>query len=324
MRPDVSVVMGVRDDAPYLTETVESVLSQEGPRLELVVVDDGSTDGSREILRSYAVRDPRIRVVEQQHEGLTRALIRGCAMAGAEYVARQDAADVSRPGRLAAQAAALGADACVALVSCWTDMCGPEWEYLHTRRGSGRAELPVDAVERRNGKAALVDAPTHHGSVMFRRRAYDRVGGYREEFYLAQDRDLWYRLAEEGRLQVLARPLYAARVLPDSRTSTHRDVQLRLGRLALEALDLRCRGRGDDAVLGEARGLRPDAAPDDRSRAAAYYFVGEALRRNGDPRSVRYLRKALSLDAGSGKAWARLAQAGVERGLARLRGRWSG
>ena len=321
MKHDVSVVMAVRNDAPYLTETMESVLSQEGPRLEVVVVDDGSTDGSREILRSYAVRDPRVRVVEQEREGLTRALIRGCAMAVAEYIARQDAADVSRPGRLATQAAALDADASVVLVSCWTDICGPAWEFLHTRRGTGRAARPLDAVERRNGKAALADAPTHHGSVMFRKGAYDRVGGYREEFYLAQDRDLWYRLAEEGRLLVLERPLYAARVLPDSRTSTHREVQLRLGRLALEALDLRRRGGGEAAVLEEARRLRPYAAPDDRSRAAAYYFVGEALRRNGDPRSVAYLRKALGLDAASGRTWARLAQAGVGRGLARLRGR---
>jgi hypothetical protein len=174
----------------------------------------------------------------------------------------------------------------------------------------------------RDGKAALVDDPTHHGSVMFRKRAYDRVGGYRAEFYLAQDRDLWYRLAEVGRLQVLPRPLYAVRVLPDSRTSTHREVQLRLGRLALEALDLRRRGRGDGPALEQARSLRPDAAPDDRSRAAALYFVGEALRRNGDVRGIAYLRRALRLNSGSGRAWTRLAQAGLGYGLARLKGSW--
>ncbi|HEY7472631.1 MAG TPA: glycosyltransferase [Gemmatimonadota bacterium] len=322
MKPHVSVVMGVRDDAPYLRETLDSVLSQAGPRLEVIVVDDGSTDGSREILRRYAETDARVRVVEQANQGLTIALIRGCAMAGADYVARQDAADLSRPGRMAAQAAALDADPSLAFVSCWTDVCGPEWEFLHTRRGTGRAARPVDAVGTRDGRAVLVDDPTHHGSVMFRKRAYDRVGGYRAEFYLAQDRDLWCRLAEEGRLQVLPRPLYAVRVLPDSRTSTHREVQLRLGRLALEALDLRRRGRGDQPALEQARSLRPEAAPDDRSRAAAFYFVGEALRRNGDPRCIPYLRRALRLDSGSGRAWARLAQAGLGRGLARLRGSW--
>lgn len=322
MKPDVSVVMGVHDAAPYLAETVDSILSQEGPRLELVVVDDGSRDGSREILRGYAERDSRVHLVEQENQGLTRALIRGCGMVRAEYVARQDAADVSRPGRLAAQSAALDADPALAFVSCWTDLCGPEWEFLYTRRGSGRAEHPLDAVGSRDGRAMLLDAPTHHGSVMFRKRAYDHVGGYREAFFLAQDRDLWYRLAEEGRLQVLPRPLYAARVLPASRTSTHREIQLRLGRLALRALELRQQGRSEEEAVNEARGLRPDAVPDDSSRAAAYYFVGEALRRNGDGRAIAYFRKALALDAVDGRTWARLAQAGVGQGLSRLTWPW--
>jgi glycosyltransferase involved in cell wall biosynthesis len=322
MRPEVSVVMGVRDDAPYLAETMDSVLSQEGPPLELIVVDDGSIDGSREILRRYAENDPRVHLVEQANMGLTRALIQGCALASAEYVARQDAADVSRPGRLAAQSAALDADQSLAFVSCWTEHCGPEWEFLYTRRGTGRAVRPVDAVGNRGGRVALVDSPTHHGSVMFRKRAYDRVGGYREAFYLAQDRDLWYRLAEEGRLQVLPQPLYAARVLPTSRTSIHRKVQLRLGRLALRALELRQQGCSEEEVVREAESLRPDAVANDRSRAAAYYFIGEALRRNGDRRCIAYLRKALALDAANGRTWARLAQAGARHGIARLRRPW--
>ena len=138
MTPDVSVVMAVHDDAPYLEETIDSVLSQAGPSLELILVDDGSTDGSRAILELYAERDTRVRLVPQEHLGLTRALIAGCSLAAAQYIARQDAADVSRPGRLVAQKAALDADRSLAFVSCWTDMCGPEWEFLHRRRGTRR------------------------------------------------------------------------------------------------------------------------------------------------------------------------------------------
>jgi glycosyltransferase involved in cell wall biosynthesis len=303
MKPEVSVVMAVHDDAPYLEETIDSILSQEGPALELVVVDDGSTDGSREIVRRYAGLDRRVRIVEQENRGLTRALIRGCAIVTTEYVARQDAADVSRPGRLAAQAAALEADEGLAFVSCWTDMCGPEWEFLYTRR--------------------KVDGPTHHGSVMFRKSAYDRVGGYREEFYLAQDWDLWYRLEEVGRLRVLEEVLYAARVLPASRSSTYRETQLRLGGLARRALEFRQEGHSEIEVIREAGELRPGATAGEASRAAAYYFIGEALRRNRDRRSIGYFRKSLALKALDGRTWVRLAQASLYQGLCRASRWWS-
>lgn len=324
MKPEVSVVMGVHDDAPYLAETMDSVLSQTGPPIELVVVDDGSTDGSREILRRYAEEDPRVRVVEQENRGLTLALIRGCGLAAAGIVARQDAADVSRPGRLAAQRDALTADPALAFVSCWTDVCGPGWEYLYTQRGTGRAEWPLEVVARDGGRATLLDHPPHHGSVMFRKSAYDRVGGYRESFYLAQDRDLWFRLAEVGRLQVLPRAWYAARVLPDSRTSTYRDTQIRLMELARRAFDARQEGRSEDDLLRAASALRPDGRPDARSRAAAHYFIGEALRRNADPRCLDYLRRSVALDRWEGRAWARLAQAGVRQGLSLLGWPWKG
>lgn len=323
MKPDVSVVMAVHDDAPWLAETMDSVLSQAGPSIELVVVDDGSTDGSVEILRSYAAEDSRVRLMEREHRGLTAALIAGCTAAAADLVARQDAADVSRPGRLAAQHEALASDSSLVFVSCWTDICGPEWESLHTRRGTGRAASPLDAVGREDGRAVLLDAPTHHGSVMFRKRAYDLVEGYREAFFLAQDRDLWYRLAEVGRLQVLAQAWYAARVLPDSRTSTHQETQLRLGRLARRAFEVRQEGRSDAEIVREAEGLRPGAKPDARSRAAAYYFVGEALRRNADARCIEYFRRSLALDPSEGRAWARLAQAGARQGLSLLGWRWT-
>jgi glycosyltransferase involved in cell wall biosynthesis len=322
MKPEVSVVMAVHDEEIWLGETLDSVLSQSGPSIEVVVVDDGSTDGSGAILRRYAEEDPRVRLFEREHRGLTRALIEGCAVAEAEFIARQDAADVSRPGRLAAQHEALMSDPKLAFVSCWTDVCGPEWEYLYTQRGTGRAVRPLEVVGRENGRAVLLDFPPHHGSVMFRKRAYEAVGGYREAFYLAQDRDLWFRLAEAGRLQVLARACYAARVLPDSRTSTHREVQLRLGRIARRAFEARREGASEAELLREASGLRPAGRPDPRSRAAAHYFVGEALRRNGDARCLRYFRRSLALDPLEARAWARFAQAGARQGLALLGVPW--
>ena len=99
--PLISVVMSVFNDARHIAATLDSVLSQEDADLEFIVIDDGSTDETGQILDGYAVRDPRLRVVHQENSGLTCSLIRGCALARGKYIARQDGGgDVSLPGRL--------------------------------------------------------------------------------------------------------------------------------------------------------------------------------------------------------------------------------
>ena len=101
--PAISVVMGVFNEAAVLAPTLDSILAQTERDFELIVVNDGSTDPRvGEILAEYARRDARLRVLTQANAGLTRALIDGCARASAPWIARQDADDVSLPGRLAA------------------------------------------------------------------------------------------------------------------------------------------------------------------------------------------------------------------------------
>src|SRR6266496_3005617 len=101
--PDVSVVMSVYNGADHLRETIDSILAQEGVAFELIVVNDGSTDQSAKILEEYASRDKRVRVFQQENQGLTRSLIRGCSEARGKYIARQDAGDVSLTDRLVKQ-----------------------------------------------------------------------------------------------------------------------------------------------------------------------------------------------------------------------------
>src|SRR5215472_5045758 len=98
--PEVSVVMSVYNNAPDLARTLDSILSQEGVDFEFIVVNDGSSDQSGQILNKYAQRDSRLRIIHQENAGLTRALIRGCDVARGEYIARQDAGDFSLPDRL--------------------------------------------------------------------------------------------------------------------------------------------------------------------------------------------------------------------------------
>ena len=96
--PEVSVVMSVYNGASHLAATLDSILSQEGVELEFIVVNDGSSDKSGQILNDYAQRDSRLRIIHQENTGLTRALIRGCDAARGEFIARQDAGDISLPG----------------------------------------------------------------------------------------------------------------------------------------------------------------------------------------------------------------------------------
>ena len=122
--PEVSVVMSVYNGATDLRTSVDSILSQEGVNLELIVVNDGSTDNSANILQEYAGSDERVRVISQQNQGLTRALVVGCAAARGEYIARQDAGDISLPGRLIKQLNTISENPDSAFVLCGRDLSG--------------------------------------------------------------------------------------------------------------------------------------------------------------------------------------------------------
>src|SRR5580765_6438409 len=99
--PAVSVLMAVRNGAPWVREVAESVLSQTAPDLELIVVDDGSTDATPDTLAS--IGDSRVRVERQPPRGLTPSLNRALSLARAPLIARLDADDLALPERLACQ-----------------------------------------------------------------------------------------------------------------------------------------------------------------------------------------------------------------------------
>src|SRR2546425_11594525 len=100
--PRVTVLMSVCNAAPFIAEATESILGQSFGDFELLVIDDGSTDGSADIVAGYA--DPRVRIIRNgRNVGLTRSLNHGLAAARGELIARQDADDVARRERLARQ-----------------------------------------------------------------------------------------------------------------------------------------------------------------------------------------------------------------------------
>jgi glycosyltransferase involved in cell wall biosynthesis len=313
IRPDVSVVMGVHNGGTRLRGSLESILAQDKMSLELIVVNDGSQDDTGTILDEYARCDRRVTIVSQPHGGLTKALAAGCSLARADYIARQDSGDVSLPGRLVIQKETLDATPELSFVSCWTEFKGPASETLFVNMGSGGARTPT-LILNAGQRWGVIDGPTHHGSVMFRRIAYVRAGGYRDAFYFGQDWDLWYRLAEIGHFQVVGRVLYRATLDPGI-SSRQRKAQRAAARLSMEALRLRMRGLSDDLVLERARQIGPASEGQSRKQSADYlYFVGECLRRRGDKRAREYFRRAVASDRLAWRAWIRLAQMNVSGG----------
>lgn len=303
--PLVSVVMGVYNAAPTLVASLDSILAQQGVEFEFIVVDDGSTDATAALLAARAVSDPRLRVVRQSNAGLTRALVAGCALARGRYIARQDADDVSLPGRLRAQAQYLEAHEDDVLVGCDYELVGPGGELLRVHRGA--TDGASDLLDR-HGRA--VPGP-HHGTVMFRRDAYERVGGYRPAFYFAQDIDLWSRLLEVGGLGYVGEVLCRVSFDPRSITGRHRAAQQRLRQLILEGATARRAGGSDAAYVSQAAALGPQASgagasPTERTQIDAAYFIGSCLFDRADGRARRYLLRVVRDRPGHWRAWSKL------------------
>ncbi len=288
--PHVSVVMSVYNGAESLRDSVESVLSQEGVDFEFIIVNDGSTDASASLLDGFAVTDARIRLLHQTNQGLTKALINGCALARGDYIARQDCGDRSLPGRLRAQLQAMQLHPVAALMSCGTRFVGPNLEPLYDVTLTGvQAETGLQTLE-----LTWLRGPAHHGSTFFRRDLYERVGGYREQFYFAQDLDLWTRMVENGRHVAMPDLLYQATFALGSISSLQRQRQIECATLILECARLRRDGQSDAPVLSRARQIVPERGKASSTEtASALYFVGTCLSKRRDPRARRYYREAL-------------------------------
>jgi glycosyltransferase involved in cell wall biosynthesis len=214
----VSVLIPARDAAATLGACLASVARQRAADLECVVVDDGSTDATPEIAATFAGRDARFRVVATPARGLVAALNAGLAHCCGRFVARLDADDLMHRDRLAAQVAALDADASLAGVGCHV-RCFPRRtlrpglrDYETWLRG---ITSPQDVARER-----FVECPLPHPTWMLRRD--DAVAlGWRDAGW-AEDYDLLLRLVESGRrMGVVPRRLVAWRDRPDRLWRTH-------------------------------------------------------------------------------------------------------
>jgi glycosyltransferase involved in cell wall biosynthesis len=195
-----SVVMPAYNAERYLSQAIESVLAQTYRDFELIVVNDGSTDHTREIAENYAAQDARVRVYTQTNAGTAPALNRGIELAQSEWVFLMHADDLMRPNRLERQLAFIAehpelsvASSLVRHIDSKDRVIGKDNSCLTT----------YEAVDKLVAANELIGF--NHPSVALRKSSVLAVGGYRQPFWPAEDIDLWNRLVEKG-YKVLVQP----------------------------------------------------------------------------------------------------------------------
>jgi GT2 family glycosyltransferase len=277
--PTVSVVLPVYNAASTLPAAVASILGQSFTDLELIVVDDGSTDGSREFARG--LDDDRVRLVgREERAGLVASLNEGVTAARAEWVARMDADDVAHPDRLAAQLSALRR---------WPD--------------SGMSATGCNIVDARGRVIATRRPPPDHASVafslhfgnvlthptvMFRRKLFVAVGGYRAERFPAEDYDLWVRVARRTRVVTIPELLLSYRRSEHGVTKTQGSEQYALAlAIASDALEETTGCRPSARVVSGLVGLEPRLGCSDFAEASQVVLATrDAVRRDCRARGI--------------------------------------
>ncbi len=191
----VSVILPCRNAAATLDQAIASIANQTVRDLEIIAVNNGSTDGTAAVLSAWAARDSRIRRVEVEAVGLVNALNIGISHARGDILARMDADDVAEPARLSEQLTFLEAHSDIAA-------CGTGVEYFprqKLRAGARRYERWINSVvtPAEIERDLFVECPIPHPTLVLRRDAFDDVGGYRDMGW-PEDYDLVLRLWKAG------------------------------------------------------------------------------------------------------------------------------
>lgn len=202
--PLVTVLLPVFNARPYVRASVLSILAQDYRNLEVLVIDDGSTDGSRAILEELAERDRRIRLISRENRGLISTLNQGLDLASGEYVARMDADDIAYPTRISDQVKVFEQHPGTCLV-------GTAVDYLY---GDDRLlRKPFPEVTQQEIMIELLFHPFFfHPTVMFDNSVLVRQGiRYDSSYTHCEDFDLWRRISRQNSIRYINKPRLAWR-----------------------------------------------------------------------------------------------------------------
>ena len=238
--PPLSVAMSVYNGERFLVPAIDSVLAQTFGDYEFLILDDGSTDATPQILRDYAARDPRIRPIIRENRGLVASLNQLLEESRAPLVARMDADDLCHPERFARQIAFLADNADYGVVGSWSediDEATTGWPI----EGADHPVTHEDFLHNiRFGGPLLV-----HPGVMYRRDIVCAQGGYHAAFLHCEDLDLWLRLASVTRIANIPMRLIRYRHYAGQVSKKYATVQQIGAAVAYEAWRARDEGRPD-------------------------------------------------------------------------------
>ncbi len=243
--PAVTVLIGAYDNEATLPRAIASILGQTESSLELIVIDDGSSDGSAAAAREAIGADPRGRVIAlERNLGIARSLNAGLEAAAAPVVAIQDADDHSQPERLARELDLLAAEPDVAVVGSRMREVDPDDRALRPRTSFAAGDV---------GPLLLRFNPIPNGSAAFRRDLALELGGYDPRYRYAAEYDLWLRIGERHRLVAIDEELCVRVMGRDNVAARAERAQLAEG-IAIRARALRRRGtlRGATGLLRPA------------------------------------------------------------------------
>lgn len=227
--PKVSVILPTYNAATHLGKAINSVLGQTFEDFELIIVNDGSTDNTLDVLGQYS--DTRIIVLTQENLGLPRALNNGIAAARGTYLARQDADDISLPQRLEKQVNFLDKHPDYAMVGGWTQIITPDGptQRQHTHPASnGQLQIQL-----------LMNNQFVHSAVMLRASCLDTTGRYSEdpEHFPPEDYDLWLKIAQHFLVANMPEVLLQYLELPSSISRTKEQlINTRAAKMARAAI----------------------------------------------------------------------------------------
>jgi hypothetical protein len=255
-KPYVSVVMVVCDVERFLGEAIESILAQTYRDFEFVIVDFGSSDKSKEIISSYAVRDCGIKFHEIAQCGLAEARHQACLLAQGRYIAIMDADDICVPERLECQVEYLDGHSQVGIVGGQVELIDASGASLANSvlLSEVKLERPVENSELQT--ALLSYCPFWQDAVMMRREAFNKVGGYRAVFVQGEDYDLWMRIAEHFEVANLKQVVFKYRMHPHQ-VSVRKRKQQTFCSLAVRA-SAKLRRSGSMDPLNSAQAVTPE------------------------------------------------------------------
>ncbi|MBR0237065.1 MAG: glycosyltransferase [Thermoguttaceae bacterium] len=232
MTVSISVIMPVYNSERYLSIAIESILAQTFKNFEFIIVNDGSTDSSLEIIQNYQAKDSRIRIIDQPNQGVTKSLNNAINLAQGKYIARMDADDISMPDRLAKQFQYLEAHPEIAVCGSGALIIDEDGDVIRI----DRVVCTHENIEKRHlsGKCSM-----KHPSVIIRADVLRKVNGYNEELPYAQDFDLWLRIGEIGKLENLREPLIKYRRCRDSISSRKKREQWEAACKAIDDASIR-------------------------------------------------------------------------------------